>query len=108
MKWRSPRSQFWREVAEAFDTPAKQRTPRQRCIARSGLCWGICCAADITDPSAERDVSRAMRNLGDAMGIHTAWWWPIGRRRADKERATFAGFLAAMSQRDRDRLFSDL
>jgi hypothetical protein len=93
------RTEAWRHVAEAFGTPRELRSPEQREITILGLCYALVKVLGIPHDEWSH-VYAPMGNLGEYFGCDGTWW-PKG---ADEERATFAALMAAMTQRERDRL----
>ena len=55
----------WRIVAEAFDTPAKDRTPAQRDLTDCGLCMAMCIALKL---DSWHSFYMKMLHAGIAMG----------------------------------------
>jgi hypothetical protein len=90
------RTGAWRTLAIAFDTPRDKRTVLQRDITESELCWGL---LNLEHPSGWAQL----RSLQSRAGF----WWPRNAA-GDLNRAVFAGLMAAMSQRERDRLVKGL
>jgi hypothetical protein len=97
MRRRVSTTEAWRLVAEAFDTPWEHRTATQRAATQYGLCWAICYY------TGSWKWYLLLGRLRHKFGIPATLWWPL-ERRYDGERAIFAGLLAAMTQRERDRL----
>lgn len=85
------RTQIWRRIAEAYGTPRAQRDTWQVEITRTGLCWAL---GVLTGEYGGLDGLEPTRH---------GYWWPLGTA-GDSSRALFAGFLAAMTQRERNRL----
>jgi hypothetical protein len=90
------RTQAWRTLAEAYSTPPERRTRFQEKVTRNGLCHGL---STLGVP----DAYRMLRALGDEMGVW-GYWWPLRCPQGDGCRALFAGLMAAMTQKERDRL----
>lgn len=95
----------WQEIANAFETPDRERTEWQRKIAGHGLCRA----------SAQLgNYSNDIRKLGCIMGIITPYWWAVREwsmteerrftRSVDHERATFAYLMAAIGNREYGKL----
>jgi hypothetical protein len=87
----------WRTIAEAYGTPYRKRTDRQREITLCGLCWAY-------ETVTGRWIYDVMALRGAEMGAR-ATWWPYGWA-GDANRAVFAGFLAAMTKREREAFFA--
>ena len=101
--------EMWRTVAEAFSTPWSGRTVEQRDLTDYGLCRAI---AGL-DLGADDGFAwyLAISKLGVALGCkpHDHWWGTRMLSKAhDGERALFAGFLAAMTDRERAQLWEGL
>lgn len=81
---------IWTEIAEAFDTPYGKRTPRQDDIAPYGLCKAI----------SRFGTNRPgiIHFLRPRIGIFD-YWWELGEI-GNNYRATFAGLMAAMGDKD--------
>lgn len=87
------RTKAWRTLAIAFDTPRPERTVLQRNLTASGLCWGL------MKLNQRRCLMRLFKKYG--------FWWPRTVA-GDANRAVFAGLMAAMDQRERDKLVKGL
>jgi hypothetical protein len=84
----------WQVTAEAFAKPWSKRTPREKRMTDRGLCF-------------------AMTNLGHWLYNRLSdggYWWPVangegGYGEYDDYRATYAGFMAAMTQAEREEVY---
>ena len=87
----STHGKVWLRIAEAFDTPPKQRTREQADLARSGLCWAYRRATHHHSFFLYRCWPQEW--TADDSGYLAFTRCPDG----DALRATFAGFFAAMT-----------
>src|SRR5882672_5936739 len=98
----SKMQKVWQKIAIAFETPAEQRTPRQKGLTRFGLCyaWYACTGRNQSPESAVR------RLLGEEAFIFGCYIAPIlaHERDADLIRSGVASLFAAMSDRERAAL----
>lgn len=100
----------WLEIAEAYETPPSRRNPKQYRLASNGLCVALCQYDPKTrKPYFSDDFDLTMQhllNLVETDDDHIlGWWWPYfggagWTRDCDFERATFACFMAALSDKD--------
>ena len=97
------RQRKWLEIGIAFEVPRPSRTTRQGTMAYSGLCY----AAKFSGLFIEE--REAGKELGYLAVITDKWWWPspwnfASTRQCDYERATFAYFMAALSDNDYEEM----
>ena len=92
--------EMWRTAAEAFSTPQEQRTSRQNFLTDT---YSLCIALKFC---GMEDPYYRMVRLGNEMGA-PLYWWPTTSE-SDGERALFAGFMAAMTDRERAQLWEGL
>lgn len=85
-------SDRWRVIAEAFDTPPEMRSERQREMTGCGLCyaWRVVTGGD-------------MARYDDLSEFGMCGFY----RENDEWRATLAGLLAAMTERERRALWRE-
>lgn len=107
------RTQAWRTVAEAFGTPQGKRTETQRETTDTGLCWGLAVALGLNRFGTSYLAQRLhiMRQVGKGLSPTNSYlsgWPPWASPSGDRFRATLAGLMAAMTQRERDRLVPGL
>jgi hypothetical protein len=91
------RTRAWRTLAIAFDTPIENKTARQKGLTAKGLCLGLL---------KLEETPRGYDQLVAISGSHDYWWGFDKEGQAN--RAVFAGLMAAMSQRERDKLVKGL
>lgn len=86
----------WTEIAEAFDTPPKSQTPRQKWLTSSGICTAY------ERLGGDWDVLRGVVGLINSLLIG-----PRGHPASAQLRATLAGFLAAMTDAERASILEE-
>ena len=84
------RRMIWRKVAGAFDENPNSIV-------------GLCAVYRDIAGGGESSIYGRMNNLRGAMKIKSCYWWPCNAEHAPL-RATFAGLMAAMTDRERDQL----
>lgn len=90
----------WTKIAETFDTPSIKRTNNQYYIALMGLCY-----ADNTLSKQRSKVIDLLYKLGKGRPYgFNGYWWRIQNSESDKQRATLAGFIAAMGEKEYNRI----
>ena len=96
-------SQAWHTIAVAYETEPEERTDSQRNIAQFGLCYA---AAELRILRNGLQVTRFNRGLGPCPRTCGIYWFDLNNRTRDHDllRATFAGFMAAMTQREFDAM----
>ena len=98
------RTQAWRKVAEAFELPREKQSGMQREAACNGMCYALAIYHKM--PALERrSAYKPLEELADEFFSDCrCYWWKVHDRDASAERATFAGLMAAMTQRERDQI----
>lgn len=97
----------WREIGEAFLTPFRERTDRQRDLTASGLCLALAVFAGLSNYAVRLAIYRRMHALGDEMEVPETrgvpWFWADANE--DEARGMFALLVAGMPRRDRVEFF---
>lgn len=98
---------IWTEIGDAFATPYKDRTERQKHMTFFGLCWAF------WEISGSNRIYSVMEDLGNSMSIGHCWWKKERGEsgftiRTDRERATFAYFMAAMGNKGYEELIKEV
>lgn len=96
----------WAEIAVAFDTPPEERTERQSKLALAGLCWAHSGNSKDWEQVCEGlSLVRCGYLFSDSRSGKSLFWFPCYNdhdwtREYDYYRATFAGFVAAMTEEE--------
>jgi hypothetical protein len=93
---------IWTKIGQAFETPYEKRTKRQCNLTMSGLCFAL--------SRFTRDI-KPYKKLSQVVGLrgHTknGYWWLCGNNQNDLQRALFAYFMAAIGNKEFQKLWDE-